>query len=116
MKQNQINDLNTLGQENLEQIFNVYQTNTGHYYYNLLQSIVFPADLPETLYRSYSVVYGDTWPLISYKAYNTPNLWWVILLANEISDPTKIASPGTSIRIPIMGVVREVLTQIERGS
>ena len=91
MKQNEIADLTPLNTENLEKIFNVYQDPTGHYFYNLLQTIVFPTDLPESLFQTYSVKHGDTWPFISYKAYNTPNLWWLILLANDIHDATKIA-------------------------
>jgi len=115
MKQNQISDLKPLDQENYENIFNVYQDSDGFYFYNLLQTVVFPTDLPENLFQTYSVRYGDTWPFISYKAYNTPNLWWIILLANNIQDPTKIAKPGTVIRIPNSGVMREILTQIERN-
>jgi hypothetical protein len=115
MKQNQISDLATLKQENLENIFNVYRDSDGYYFYNLLQTVVFPADLPESLFQTYSVKYGDTWPFISYKAYNTPNLWWVILLANDIQDPTKIAKPGTIIRIPNTAVMQEILIQIERS-
>lgn len=115
MKQNQISDLATLKQENLENIFNVYREADGHYFYNLLQTIVFPTDLPESLFEVYAVKYGDTWPFISYKAYNTPNLWWLILLANDIQDPTKIAKPGTNIRIPNTAVMQEIITQIERN-
>jgi LysM repeat protein len=115
MKQNQISNLPILSQENLEKIFNVYQDQNGQYFYNLLQTVVFPSNLPESLFQTYSIKYGDTWPFISYKAYNTPNLWWLILLANDIHDATKIAKPGTTIRIPNSGVMREVLTQIERS-
>lgn len=116
MKQNQIEDLPVLNQENFEQIFNVYQNKDGLYYYNLLQTIVFPSDLPVSLFQIYSISNQDTWPFISYKSYNTPNLWWIILLANNIDDATTIPRPGTTIRIPNFGVVREVLTQLERNN
>lgn len=116
MKQDQIKDLPLLSRENFEKIFNVYQDKNGFYFYNLLQTIVFPTNLPPSLFNSYSVAHQDTWPYISYKAYNTPNLWWVILLANDIHDPTKIAKPGTIIRIPNTKVVQEILNQIERNA
>jgi hypothetical protein len=115
MKQNQIKDLTKLDSENLENIFNVYQDEGGMYFYNLLQTVVFPPDLPPNLFNSYSITYGDTWPFISFKAFKTPNLWWIILLANNIQDPTKLPANGSTIKIPIASVVREVLSQIGRG-
>ena len=115
MKQNQIKDLSNLGAENLENIFNVYKDQDGMYFYNLLQTIVFPQNLPLNLFTAYSITYGDTWPFISHKTLNSPNLWWIILLANGIQDPTKIPDNGTIIKIPIMSVVKEVLSQMGRS-
>jgi LysM repeat protein len=114
MKQNQISALEKLHPENLENIFNVYQDSDGLYYYNLLQTIAFPQNLPLSLFNNYTVSYGDTWPYISYKSYNTPNLWWVILLANNIQNPLEPLLPGTSIKVPIDLVARDVLAQIGR--
>lgn len=112
MKQNQIADLKRLNGENLENIFNVYQTKNGAYFYNLLQTIHFPVDLPPTLFTTYTIKYGDTWPFISFKTLKTPNLWWLILLANGINNPIEPLVNGTTIKIPVAEVVREVLTQI----
>lgn len=114
MKQNQIKDLKKLNVENFENIFNVYRDQDGLYFYNLLQTVVFPPNLPLNLFTSYPIAYGDTWPFISYKTLNTPNLWWIILLANNIQDPTKMPANGTVIKVPIMSVVKEVLAQIGR--
>ncbi len=111
MKQNQIQDLKKLKNENFENIFNVYQE-SGMYYYNLLQTIHFPQDLPQSLFTTYVISYGDTWPLISFKNYKTPNLWWLILLANGINNPLEPLVLSTTIKIPVNSVVREVLTQI----
>lgn len=115
MKQNQVTELPKLDAENLENIFNVYRDQDGMYFYNLLQTIVFPQDLPANLFNSYAISYGDTWPFISYKVFNTPNLWWMILLANNIQDPTSFPANGTVIKIPIDSVVREVLAQVGKG-
>ena len=113
MKQNQIKDLPLLRTENYENMFNVYQEeNNKMYYYNLLQTIIFPDDLPSTLFDTYNIVAGDTWPYISYKNYNSPNLWWIIMYANKILDPTKNPVPGNSILIPKSQVVSEILVQI----
>jgi nucleoid-associated protein YgaU len=115
MKQNQIKELEKLSLENLENIFNVYQDLDGMYFYNLLQTISIPPDLPESIYNKYPVVYGDTWPFISHKTLNNPNLWWLILMVNNIQDPTKKVEPGTIIRIPKPTFVAQVVSQIRRS-
>ena len=112
MKQNQITDLPKLDIENLENMFNVYQDQDGMYFYNLLQTVVFPQNLPLSLFVSYTIKYGDTWPYISFKTLDTPNLWWIILLANNIQNPITPLVNGTTIKIPKTTVVKEVLSQI----
>jgi hypothetical protein len=114
MKQNQINDLPKLDTENLENMFNVYQDENGMYFYNLLQTIVFPQNLPLNLFTNYVTSYGDTWPFVSYKTLKSPNLWWVILLANNINDPTKFPENGTTLKIPRIEVVQQILSQISK--
>lgn len=115
MKQNQIQDLPKLNSANYENIFNVYQDQDGKYFYNLLQSVVFPSNLPANLFSSYTTTYGDTWPYISFKTLNDPNLWWVILLANNIHDATAKIVPGVVLRVPVFRVVQEILGQIGRS-
>jgi len=115
MKQNEIDSLTKLPSENFENIFNVYTEENNIYFYNLLQTISFPTDLPAGLFDSYSITYGDSWPLISYKNYSTPNLWWVILLANQIDNPTNTPKPGKFLAIPKIEVVKEVLAQVKKG-
>jgi hypothetical protein len=117
MKQNQISELPKLDAENIENMFNVYQDSQGMYYYNLFQTIEFPQNLPPNLFTPYTIKYGDTWPFISYKTLNSPNLWWAILLSNNIIDPTnkgKPLTPGSVIKIPRIEVVKEILSQIGR--
>lgn len=113
MKHNQINKLSKINIENFENIFNVYKDEDGMYFYNLLQTIVLP-ELTSNLYDSYVIKPGDSWPYISFKTYNNTNLWWVILLANGIINPTSMPNPGTSIKIPIMEVVKEILLQMRK--
>ena len=111
MKQNEIQSLQRLRTENLENILNVHQTDDNKYYYNLLQTVEIPDNLPNGYYYTYTVQQEDVWPNISYKAYNTPNLWWAIVSANKILDPTKIPEPGTIIKILKPDVVSLILDQ-----
>lgn len=112
MKQNSIDELPMLDAENLENIFNVHRDKDGMYFYNLLQTVVFPRNLPANLFSKYFIKPGDTWPLISYKTLKTPNLWWLVLLANGIENPIPQPIPGNILLIPITQVVREILYQI----
>ena len=113
MRHNQIDELPKINVENFENIFNVYKDENGMYFYNLLQTIVLP-ELTSNLYDDYIVKQGDSWPYISFKTLNNTNLWWIILLANGIVNPTSMPSPGTSIKIPITEVVKEVLFQMRK--
>lgn len=112
VKQRDIEELPRLSNEQLENIFNVYKDSNGMYFYNLLNNIVFPKNLPNSLFFQHVVTTGDSWPLISFKYYNTPNLWWAILLANDISNPINFPGTGTLIQIPKQEVIREILNQI----
>jgi hypothetical protein len=112
MKQNDIKDLPNLDIENYENIFNVYQDENDVYFYNLLNKIVFPDNLPVSYFIQYVTNQGDTYPYISYKTLGSPNLWWVIALANNIDNPTALPEPGTVLRVPSIGVVQTILEQI----
>ena len=112
MNQNNISDLPRLESDKYENIFNIYTDKDNRYFYNLLQTIVFPQNLPNGYFDSYDIVYGDTWPYISYKVYNTINAWWVILLANNIQNPLTTLAPGTQIKIPKLEVVKRIVAQM----
>jgi LysM repeat protein len=112
MNQNKINDLPRLENENYENIFNVYLDENNRYFYNLLQTINLPTNLPKGYYDYYDVKNSDTWPLISYKAYQTPNLWWLIVAANNILNPVIQPEQGTKIKILKTSIARNILTEI----
>lgn len=114
MKQNQVRELPRLETEKLENIFDVYKNEDGMYFYNLLQTVNFPKNLPPSLFTNYTIKYGDTWPFISYKTLNSPDLWWLICLANNIQNPIQKLVPGDNLRVPIPAVVKEVLNQTSK--
>lgn len=114
MKHNDIDVLNKINVENMENIFNVYQDENGTYFYNLLQTITFPKNLPLNLFTPYTIGYGDSWTFISYKTLKNTGLWWMICLVNNINNPVKPLVVGETIKIPIPEVAREILTQMRR--
>jgi len=111
MKQSQISDLAHLLPGNYENIFNVYTDNDNMYYYNLLETVSLPT-LPQSVFSIYTIQPKDTWPLISYKVYNTTALWWLILQVNNISNPTVMPDPGTPINILDADYVSTIITAI----
>lgn len=113
-KQNQIDDLPRLRTENYENIFSVNVDKDNRYYYNILQTVKFPSNLPKNYYSLYTTKINDTYPFISYKMYNTPNLWWVITTFNNIDNPVPILEPGTVLNIPIFEVVQTILSQTSK--
>lgn len=112
MKQNSIPDLPKLKLGRYENIFNVYQTEDKKYYYNLLQSVSLPPNLPQNLFKVYTIKYSDSWPLISYREYGNTSLWWIILIANQIQDPTKFPKVGENILIPNANLANLIVSKI----
>lgn len=84
---------------------------TNRYKYNQVYSIenelFFETfDIPEVPISPadnyYPIKAGEEgrWDLISHKFYKTVGYWWLICLANQISNPFEIKPTGTVIRIP----------------
>lgn len=112
MKHNEIPELAKINIENMENIFNVYQDENRMYFYNLLQTITFPTNLPLNLFAPYTIGHNESWPLISYKTLKNTGLWWVICMVNNIQNPVIAPIAGEIIKIPKPAVVREILTQM----
>ena len=50
---------------------------------------------------------------ISYRFYNTPEYWWVIAKANNISNGSIYLKPGRQLRIPDLNSIQEILNSME---
>jgi len=50
---------------------------------------------------------------ISYRFYNTPEYWWVIAKANNISNGTIFLEPGKQLRIPNLTSISVILNSME---
>lgn len=117
--QNQIADLPKLSIYRYENFFNIYtDEKSSMRFYNLLRNInVFPAT-DTIIEEDYSIEYGDSWYYISYKKYNTIDLWWIICAYNQIQNPLNIPENGTKIKILkaeyVHLVINELFAQIKR--
>ena len=95
-----------------ENFFNVYTDTNGVKFYNLLKGInIFPA-ADSSLEDVYVTEASDTWYSISYKYYNTMDLWWLVCEYNQIHDPTKMPINGTVLKLLKPEYVWPVITQL----
>lgn len=85
--QNSIDGLTHLDNYRFENIFRIYQDDKTYYYYNILRNISFPTDLDPTYYTIETVNFDLPLTTISYKFYFTIELWWLILVVNNITNP-----------------------------
>lgn len=101
----------TLDYYDYANIFNIYEDETGFKFLNLMNSLYIEGELDPQLY-TYDVVHSFTsFYELSWKYYNTPKLWWTILLANNITNPFDV-SEGQRVKILKSVAVSEIINQI----
>jgi hypothetical protein len=98
-----------------ENFFKVYQdSDTGNFFYNILKNVsVFPAN-DKSIEDEYIVKPDDTWVYISYKQYNTIDLWWLVMEYNRINNPTIFPEVGTTLKLLKSGYVYSVISELNR--
>ena len=84
--QNDVEDLTSLSNNVYENIFNVNlfeDSASQFYYYNLLNKVVFPDNIGDSLIDEVTPLADKSWTQLSYELYGTIQLWWVIYLLNK---------------------------------
>lgn len=113
MKRNDIQDIQEqIFFQNYENLFNVYATTNGDYFYNLIRKINIPDDIGSQHYRIYTVLEGDTWTLLAHRFFGDVKLWWIICLANGIQNPLLFPEAGTNLKIFTNSVVQNILMNL----
>ena len=112
-RQQAILDLPELSNFRYENIFKLYKTSEGQYFYNILSTISFPENLDNNLFYSLSINEKTPWPIISYNVYGTIELWWLLAIINKIKNPLQLPSAGT-IKVLKAQYVRPVLAQLNQ--
>jgi len=105
--------LGILGERRYENIFKMYKT--GEYKtYNILQAVHLPDDIAPEMYELENVPPNMPLTVLSYRVYNTMDLWWLICIANNIDDPTQFIKPGVAIKIIKPEFVSSIITLIQK--
>jgi hypothetical protein len=68
---------------------------------NIFKTFGIPEDVRNNanFYSIYEAEAEDWWDLISYKHYNTVQLWWVVCFMNKITNPFEEIDAGQQIKI-----------------
>lgn len=119
MRQFDIRNSGVLNSSSLDlaNLFNIYSSIDGNLYFNINRTVVVKGgDNPLAgVYNQYMVNEGDQWTTISFKFYNTIELWWVICKFNSIHDPTIDPIPGEIIKIPTENVLMTIVNGIKES-
>jgi hypothetical protein len=113
--QSQIPNLPGLKSYRYENIFKLYKTNTDQYYYNLLQSVFMPDKISEETVYYQLITTKMPWTIISFNAYKTIDLWWLICLTNKIYNPVKLPEENALIKIIKPQFVSTVVNEINNS-
>lgn len=106
-----------LQQNSYENIFRMYpaeDSKNKFLYYNLLNSVYIPTPLQNDTYYTITTQRIMPWTVISYDEYKTINLWWLIVLANNISNPIKYPPAGTVLNIIKPSYVPTIIDNISQ--
>lgn len=115
MNRNSFQDLPKISLYSYENFFNIYtDVSTNKNFYNLLVSVNIAPSNNEKVQTSYIVTESDTWISISYKFYNTIDLWWLVCVYNQIQNPTKLPAAGTTINLLKSEYVSTVLSILNK--
>jgi hypothetical protein len=110
--QNSITDLPSLNSIRYENIFKIYKNKDNQYYYNLLQSLFLPNNIDGTKFYNMLISSRMPWTTVSFNAYKTIELWWLICLTNQIYNPVNFAKAGSSLKIIktqyVPGIIYEI--------
>jgi prophage DNA circulation protein len=114
--------LPALPENSYENIFRIYttegKTTNQQLYYNILNSVYIPTPLVPGTYYAITLQKSVPWTVISYDEYRTINLWWLIVLANNILNPVLYPSAGTTLNIIkpqfISNIINSINTQLKQ--
>jgi len=113
--QSDINELPFLKSYRYENIFKIYKNGDDQYYYNLLQSVFLPDKIDEDYVYYQLVTKTMPWTIVSFNAYKTIELWWLVCLANKIYNPIVLPKENQLLKIIRPQFVPNVVNEITQA-
>lgn len=110
-KHNDIDELFNLSDNRYENIFNM-GTNNNYFFYNIIKTVKFPKELDSSIFDYRIINQKKPYTSVSYDVYGTQNLWWLILLSNNITNPVDVITPGTRLKIIKSKFVKDIINTI----
>jgi hypothetical protein len=110
-KHNDIDELSNLSDNRYENIFNM-GTNNNYFFYNIIKTVKFPKELDSSIFDYRIINQNKPYTSVSYDVYGTQNLWWLILLSNNITNPVDVITPGTRLKIIKSKFVKDIINTI----
>lgn len=78
----------------------IYDTSDRERFINVFRSVSKREDVQESFMFEEFIVQEDDWlDLISARYYGTPNLWWLVAILNDITNPFECLDEGTSVKL-----------------
>jgi hypothetical protein len=83
---------------------------------NIFRSYISNEDIfrDVSLFETYEVANGEYWDNVSYNLYETPYLWWVIALLNNIVNPFEELEDGDQLNVLRTEYVYQLTTDLEK--
>lgn len=96
--------------------FDILQDDDGEQFMNIFKSFTLSEDILDSsvFYDVFQVDQANTWwELISYRFYNTPKLWWVVCIMNDVTNPFEDIESGDYLKILKEGYVYQLLRETQ---
>lgn len=83
---------------------------------NIFRSYIYNENIfsEVAFFETYEVSNGEYWDNVSYNLYETPFLWWVIALLNNIINPFEELEDGQILNVLRQEYVYQLTTDLER--
>ena len=107
----EITSLTPIGSRRLENIFKMY-TENDYYFYNILKTLNVPDDLDNSIFFKYEVPNPMSWHVLSHRIYGDTDLWWLLVVINDIKNPVKLPQGGDILKVIKPDSVNKILELI----
>jgi len=99
-------------------LFNILMDDDNNKFMNIFRSYILRTDITQdtVYYYTYNTEPDDWWDNISTKFYETPYLWWIICLMNNVMNPFEELEEGTELKILKDTYIYQLLNEIREIS